>query len=687
MGACGVKPPERAADQLPFAPSVARPAFGAVEWFCPGEYERVERAIEALRGAGIERLRTGVCWTDWHTPAGRRWYDWLLPRLADEVELLPCFTCTPPSLGAVAKSSSPLRAPNDYADFLEVMITAHGRHFEWLELWNESNRLHGWDRRLDPQWLIFAEMIGAAAVRAQQLGKRTVLGGMSPGDPSWLELMAERGLLGPIDAVAIQAFHEISEQDWRGWPELVAELRAVLDRFGLEPELWATAVGYSTWRHDEARQIACLLQALEAPLQRFYWYALQDLDPEREIQPRGCQIDERHYHFGLIGADGIPKLLHRLLAAGGIEAVRATARLQAPALAPAEPQVVVTGGAGFVGANLVDRLAGQGERVLVYDSLARPGVEANAGWLKQRHGARVQIEIADVRDRYTLRDAVRRASMIYHFAAQVAVTTSLSDPATDFEVNAAGTFNLLEALRRRSEPPPLVFTSTNKVYGGLEGLELKARASRYAPVDSAREAFGIPETQPLAFYSPYGCAKGAADQYVLDFARMYDLSATVFRMSCIFGPRQLGTEDQGWVAHFLRAALDDQPITVFGDGRQVRDLLFVDDLVEALLLARARIGDLKGQPFNIGGGPTNAVSLREVLGEIEQLCGHKLLVRSGPWRAGDQRYYVSDTRAFRAATGWRPRVDIATGLGRLWQWLCAQRGAVPEAPQIARYAT
>ena len=668
-----------------FAASVAGPALGAVEWFFPGEHERVERVLEALGRAGIERLRTGVSWADYHTPGGRSWYDWLLPRLARELELLPCFTYTPPSLGVVPKTSAPPRDPKAYADFLDLMITAHGRHFEWLELWNEPNNLNDWDWRLDPQWLIFSAMIGGAGYWARQRGKRTVLGGMCPSDPGWLALMAERGVLEHIDAVGLHAFPESWEQDWQGWSTLVAQIRAVLDRFGLRPELWATEVGYSTWRQDEPRQIACLLDGLQAPLERFYWYAVQDLDPERATQ-QGFHVDDRHYHFGLIRADGTPKLLHRLLAGGGIEAVRGAARLAAPALAADQRCVVVTGGAGFIGSNLVDRLAGEGERVLVYDSLARPGVEANADWLKQRHGRRVQIEIADVRDRYTLRDAVRRASAVYHFAAQVAVTTSLEDPTTDFEVNAGGTFNLLEALRRRPDPPPLVFTSTNKVYGDLGALEVQAQDARYAPIDGALEAAGVAETQPLSFCSPYGCAKGAADQYVLDFGRIYGLRTTVFRMSCIFGPRQLGTEDQGWVAHFLRAAQDDLPITIYGDGRQVRDLLYVDDLVAALLLARRHIDDLRGRPFNIGGGPANAVSLLEVLRLIERLAGGTPEVRFGPWRQGDQLYYVSDTRAFRARTGWRPRVDVGTGLARLWRWLSQQRSGARQRPRVARDA-
>jgi CDP-paratose 2-epimerase len=674
---------QRGAEQLLFAAPTSRPMLGAVEWFRPGEHDRVEQAVLAMRRAGIDRLRTGVSRADYDTPAGRRWYDWLLPRLGRELDLLPCVACTPLAPGAIA----PSREAGASGDLLDHLIEAHGRHFEWLELCGEPDALHdGGDGRVEPEWPI----LGAAAERASRRGKRVVLGGMRPDDPHRLGLIAEQGVLDHVDAIGIRAFPEVWQPKWRGWPGLVGDLREVLDRFGLRPEIWATEAGYPTWRHDEALQIACLLEGLEAPLERFYWYALQDLDPER-MGWESSRFDERHGHFGLIRADGSPKLLHRLLASEGIEGARAVVRLAAPALARDQPRVVVTGGAGFIGANLADRLARQGERVLIYDSLARPGVEANAEWLKLRHGARVQIEIADVRDRHTLRDAVQMASAVYHFAAQVAVTTSLEDPKTDFEVNTCGTFNLLEALRRRNHPPPLVFTSTNKVYGALEGIEVEARAERYAPVTDALEAFGIAETQPLAFCSPYGCAKGAADQYVLDFGRMYGLPTTVFRMSCIYGPRQLGTEDQGWVAHFLRAAQGREPITIYGDGRQVRDLLYVDDLVEAMLLARARIGELQGRAFNVGGGPANAVSLLEILRLIERLAGAPPEVRFGPWRPGDQLYYVSDTRALGARTGWRPNVDVGTGLARLWHWLRARRADRPDrrsgSQRLARYAT
>ncbi|MBV8664230.1 MAG: NAD-dependent epimerase/dehydratase family protein, partial [Hyphomicrobiales bacterium] len=248
-------------------------------------------------------------------------------------------------------------------------------------------------------------------------------------------------------------------------------------------------------------------------------------------------------------------------------------------------KVLITGGAGFIGTNLAHRLATAGRSVLIYDNLSRPGVKRNLARLRRAHPRRVAVEIADIRDLGSLRRAVDRAAQIFHFAAQVAVTTSLSAPAEDFAVNAWGTLNLLEAMRLRDDPPPLVVTSTNKVYGGLGDLDITALPTRYAIASGARYERGVDERRPLDFHSPYGCSKGAADQYVLDYARSFGLRTLVFRMSCIYGPHQCGNEDQGWVAHFLLQALAGAPITLYGDGRQVRDVLFVDDLVDAFLLA------------------------------------------------------------------------------------------------------
>ncbi len=336
--------------------------------------------------------------------------------------------------------------------------------------------------------------------------------------------------------------------------------------------------------------------------------------------------------------------------------------------------ILITGGAGFVGTNLAHRCLSAGVPVRVYDNFARAGVEQNAQWLSDTHGSLVEIEEADVRDADRLRRALRGVGQVFHLAAQVAVTTSLTDPLEDFEINARGTLNLLEAIRRCAAPPALVFTSTNKVYGGLPDIPLRVRSSRYEPEDRAVRSLGISEARPLDFHSPYGCSKGAADQYVLDYARTYGIPAVVFRMSCIYGPHQFGTEDQGWVAHFLIRALEGKPITLYGDGMQVRDILYVEDLVNAFMLAQDNIGRLSGQAFNIGGGQGNTVSLLSLLSLIGETYGDTPFVRFEDWRPGDQRYYVSDTRKFRDATGWDAATNVADGIERLAGWLRETRG-------------
>lgn len=329
--------------------------------------------------------------------------------------------------------------------------------------------------------------------------------------------------------------------------------------------------------------------------------------------------------------------------------------------------VLVTGGAGFIGANLCHRLLAGGTPVRVLDDLSRHGAERNLAWLAGAHAAGLELFRGDVRDPDLVARAVGGSSAVFHLAAQVAVTTSLVDPVRDFEVNARGTLEVLEAARRQSPPPFVLYTSTNKVYGALEDLVLADAGTRYAPVDPGRHR-GISEERALAFHSPYGCSKGAAEQYVLDWARTYGVPATVFRMSCIYGTRQLGNEDQGWVAHFLFQALADRPIVLYGDGKQVRDVLWIDDLVDALLLARARPAGVVGRAFNVGGGPLNTLSLVELLELIEELHGARPRAVLDGWRRADQRWYVSDPAALRAAVGWSPRVSPREGVARLYRW-------------------
>jgi CDP-paratose 2-epimerase len=648
--------------------NLSGPRAGLVEWFRPGEYERVENVLEKALALDVREIRTGVCWADWHTSEGDGWYAWLLPRLAAQVNVLPCFLYTPPSLGIAPKFSSPPRTPKSYADFLDVVITRFGDLFEWMELWNCPNHPSEWDTRMDPDWRIFSEMIGGAAYWIRKRGKKAVLSGLWPSSPQWFELMHERGVLRYIDAVGVHGFPSSPEFAWRGWDQEVGDIRTLLAELGLDAEIWITQTGFSTWRGDEQAQVRAFADVLSAPVNRVYWQELFDKTPTSR-NPDSLHSDERDYHYGLLRADSSPKLLFRLWSEGGLKSVKESARFVRCSKSDLpQKRILITGGAGFIGTNLAERLLSEGHKVAIYDNLSRAGVEQNVSWLRERHGDNLRVEVADLRDASSLKPAVLAASKIFHFAAQVAVTTSLVEPRYDYEVNVGGTLNLLEAIRAASNPPPLLFTSTNKVYGALSDLALQKNGTRYQPLDTAMRS-GVSEERPLDFHSPYGCSKGAADQYVLDYARTFGIPALVFRMSCIYGPHQMGTEDQGWIAHFLIQAINGLPIVICGDGMQVRDVLFVEDLVDAMLLAQANIRTLSAQAFNIGGGLGNTISLNELLDLIGNLHGQAPEIRTHDWRVGDQRYYVSDTRKFRAATGWAPRVSIHEGVQRLCEWL------------------
>ncbi|HEX3968660.1 MAG TPA: GDP-mannose 4,6-dehydratase [Edaphobacter sp.] len=320
---------------------------------------------------------------------------------------------------------------------------------------------------------------------------------------------------------------------------------------------------------------------------------------------------------------------------------------------------LITGGAGFIGSNLAQRLLREPRvNVRVFDNLSRRGVLHNVDWLRSQEGARSRLEVirGDVRDFEAVKAAALGVSEIYHFAAQVAVTTSLDDPASDFEVNALGTFHVLEAARTSGRNPFLLFTSTNKVYGSLENLPVEVHSQQYRACDPHFK--GVKEEQPLDFHSPYGCSKGAADQYVRDYARIYDLPSVVFRMSCIAGPRQFGNEDQGWVAHFLYSALSGEPITIYGDGYQVRDVLHVHDLLDAMLAVRANIDRSRGEIYNMGGGMARVISVVELLRKMERRTGKMLNLEYSEVRPGDQPLYISDTSKLQGHTGWKPRRSL-----------------------------
>lgn len=331
--------------------------------------------------------------------------------------------------------------------------------------------------------------------------------------------------------------------------------------------------------------------------------------------------------------------------------------------------VLITGGCGFIGTNLTLDRVSRGDRVRVLDDCSRPGVERNRDFLDREYGDTVDIVEGDVRDATLVARLAAEADVIFHLAAQVAVTGSVLEPRADFEVNAAGTLNVLEGARLATRRPAVVYASTNKVYGGLEGIELTETDRAYV---AATLPDGVGEAQPLDFHSPYGCSKGAADQYTTDYCRIYGVPTVVFRQSCIYGPWQYGNEDQGWIAHFLLRAVAGDAITLYGDGKQVRDVLFVDDLLDAYDASLTRIDEAAGRVFNVGGGPAHTTSLLDFVDLLSGMLGRPVDVEHGDWRPGDQRFYVSDVRRAADVLGWAPSTALELGVARLSGWIRSQ---------------
>lgn len=333
-------------------------------------------------------------------------------------------------------------------------------------------------------------------------------------------------------------------------------------------------------------------------------------------------------------------------------------------------QYFVTGGAGFIGSNYVHRLLKRGEKVIVYDNLSR--TKRNIEWLKSEFGeSAFEVIVGDVRDAPRITAAASKSDVIAHLAGQVAVTTSVANPRDDFESNALGTFNVLEAARASGRKPIVIYASTNKVYGGMEEVELFEEPTRWRYKDLVN---GCPETQPLDFHSPYGCSKGAGDQYARDYARIYGLPTVVFRQSCIYGSRQFGIEDQGWVAWFIIAAVMGRDITIYGDGKQVRDILHVNDLINAYDLAVEKIDVARGQVYNLGGGPANVMSVWAEFGpRLETLLGKTIETARGGWRPGDQRVFYADISKAGRELGWEPKIGVEEGVNLLFEWVKQNR--------------
>ncbi len=335
---------------------------------------------------------------------------------------------------------------------------------------------------------------------------------------------------------------------------------------------------------------------------------------------------------------------------------------------------LITGGVGFIGTNFSNHLLLRGDKVIILDNFSKKGSNLNARWLIKKHSKRgLKIVKADICfDTKNLRELVSQTDIIYHLAGQTAVTTSIKNPKQDFEINVLGTFNLLEAIRHKNPKAVLIYSSTNKVYGNMQDVIIEEGKTQY----SYGNLNGISELNPLDFHSPYGCSKGAADQYVRDYSRIYDLSTVVFRQSCIYGPHQFGIEDQGWVAWFVIAFLLNKKITIFGNGKQTRDILYVDDLFLAWDLATKKIKDIKGEIFNIGGGSINSVSLLDLLSLLEKKLKKKIDISYNTWRLGDQKVFVSDNKKLLNQLEWEPKIDINSGLEKLIEWVLNNKSKI-----------
>jgi CDP-paratose 2-epimerase len=658
-----------------------KPITGIVEWFHLNEYKRVEEAMSDLRELGITELRTGISWADWHREDGRQWIEHLIKTLGAKLNILPCFLYTPPSMALAPKASSPPKDPKSYADFIDVILTEYGDYFEWVELWNEPNNLSEWDYTLDNNWNIFAEMAGGAAYWCRKRGKKTLLGGMSPIDPNWLEYMFQRGVMEHIDAVGIHGFPDVFDYRWTGWNEKIKSVQDVLDKNNNKAKIWITETGFPTWQLDERKQLKVFLEAMEAPVERVYWYELRDLDPHRPTVD-GFRLDSREYFFGLKDADNSPKLLYRLIensGAGSIAKYKWIAESGTEGLSMGKDTILITGGAGFIGIHLAERLLSEGEKVIIYDNLSRAGTEKDLQELKEKYPGRLYIEIADVRNKESLSSAVKHAAFVYHLASNDNGHVSRE---YSFEVNAAGTFNLLEAAKEMENPPPVIFTSSYKVYGSLESLKLRRKGLRYEPEDEEIRLNGVNESmQP----EPGGINEFSlltAENYILEYSRLYGLRNLVLRLGCVYG-----INGNSWVEMISARSIEGKRIGVEGDGRQLRDLLYIDDLISAMTGARDKIDDLAGECYNLGGGADNSISPLGLIKLLSLITGERLKYSFHEDREGGAHYYVSDSTKFSKASGWKPSVTAKRGIMKVYEhFLNKSKGSIKLKNRIKELA-
>ncbi|MDQ3190637.1 MAG: GDP-mannose 4,6-dehydratase [Bacteroidota bacterium] len=659
------------------------PETGIIECFQTGDYKAVERAISDIKEIGIGHIRIEISWAEWSTPEGQTWFDWLIPKLSKNLSLLPCFLPVLPK-GIKKTSSSPVNS-QEYADFLDLMITRYGIYFDWLELWNHQDDINDWNKKSDSQWSFFAKAIENEAKMVQARGKKTVLGGISPTNLNCLKLLFETGVMKNIDAIGIHKLSDEDEAESKEWELNIEKIQGLVNINNSPTELWITQSGFSTWKFDETRQLQEYLKSTDQKVKRTYWYSLYDFDTAISITDN-FDLEDKKLHYGMKKRNGAPKLIYRFLQNESLEEIKKKKWLtQEFKKNVVDKHILITGGAGFVGINLAHHYLLLGKPVMIFDNLSRPGVVDNLQWLISKYGTKVRVQIADIRNESILQMAVKNAESVYHFAAQAGATSSIYNPIEDFEINARGTLNILNSIALLETPIPLVFASSSKVYGEMKHLEMKIKGNSYEPVLKEVKSFGINENSILDLNNPYGCSKGVAEQYVLDFARTFQLPATVFRISSTYGPYQHGNEEQGWLSHFISNCIKNKTVNIYGDGRQVRDILFIDDLVEALLLTQKNMSSVIGQAFNIGGGPQNAISLIDALEMISKISKNKIDVSYNPWRTGEQRYFVSDTRKFELATGWIPKTNIKNGMEALYNWISNHKEAKIDRTTIKNF--
>ena len=338
--------------------------------------------------------------------------------------------------------------------------------------------------------------------------------------------------------------------------------------------------------------------------------------------------------------------------------------------------IFISGGCGFIGTNAAVNYLKKGNRVIVYDNLSRAGAKENLKWLKKQ-GENFVFVKGDIRDDKKLLETFKKykPDLVLALAAQVTMVTSVENPREDFEINALGTFNTLEAMRKGSPKTSLIYSSTNKVMGALTDIPVIEKKKRYV----YKNIKGISEKYPLDFCGPYGCSKGCGDQYTIDYSRIFGLNTIVFRQSGIYGPHQFGIEEQGWLAWLCNALLFDKPVTIFGNGKQVRDVLYIDDLLRAFDLAVMNIKKTRGQAYNIGGGPKFSLSIWELFAILEELAGKKFNYSFGPWRPGDQKVYISDINKAKKDFNWQPKISPKEGVKKLYNWISQNKTLIEKA--------